>query len=102
MNSLPDDSGFCKRTHRAPSPSEVLEERLKLGMSAPDQELFHRAETCGRWLREKPWMRPRCISRLRAAASGPLTMHLWPFIEPILLRSVSVARCQGSPEEARQ
>jgi len=86
MGSIHRGFDICK-PHRAPSPGEVLEERLKLGMSAPDAELVHRAENCGRWLRSKPWMRGRWMPRLREAADSPLTAHLWPAVASILLRA---------------
>jgi len=80
---------FCKSSSHYPNPGELLEERLGLGLSTPDQELMHRANECARWFSEQPWKRPRWLARLRSAAGNPLTAHLWPVVAPILARPAS-------------
>jgi hypothetical protein len=89
MNRIQHSGIFCKASHRCPNPGELLEERLALGLGAPDQELMRRAGECARWFSEQPWKRPRWIARLRASAENPLTAHLWPVVAPILTRPAS-------------
>lgn len=64
-----------------PNPAEVLLERLNIGGSSPDDELYERAIRCGRFFKDNPAGKIIWKPILQATRRDSLTRPLWKAIE---------------------
>ncbi len=71
-----------KNTHL--HPGARLEERLGIGWTGPDEELFERAYSFKAWADRYPWGAFRWREKLRQAKYSPLRGQLWAAIKDIM------------------
>lgn len=65
-------------------PPDALLDRLMLGLSDPDDELFRRVDAYLQWVHEDPLEDFKWLPRLRETGRNPLTRRLWEAVEPLL------------------
>lgn len=64
--------------------AERLHERLQMGFSAPDDELFYRAHRFREWAGKNPVEALRWLPKLRRTKNSPATAHLWNAVAEIV------------------